>query len=68
VRLEQEAGGGVRVVVEDDGVGFEPSTVPDDRFGLEGIRQRAQLLGGEAMITSLPGRGTTVTVRLPLDR
>lgn len=68
VRIEQEDGGRVRVVVEDDGVGFEPSAVPDDRFGLEGIRQRAQLLGGEALITSLPGRGTTVTVTLPLDR
>jgi PAS domain S-box-containing protein len=68
VRLEQQAGGGVRVVVEDDGAGFDPAAVPDDRFGLEGIRQRAQLLGGEAVITSLPRRGTTVTVTLPLDR
>jgi len=68
VRLEQEPGGGVRVVVEDDGVGFETAGVPDDRFGLEGIRQRAQLLGGEATIMSRPGRGTTVTVALPLDR
>lgn len=68
VRLEQEAGGRVRVAVEDDGIGFDTAAVPDDRFGLEGIRQRAQLLGGEATIASLPGRGTTVSVTLPLNR
>jgi signal transduction histidine kinase len=41
--------------------------VADDRFGLEGIRQRAWLLGGEPLIASSPGRGTTVTVTLPIE-
>jgi len=67
VSLEQHGEHGVRIVVHDDGIGFDPNTVADDRFGLEGIRQRAWLLGGEPVITSRLGGGTTVTVTLPID-
>jgi len=62
------AGNTVRVVVEDDGIGFDPDAVPDERFGIEGIRQRARLLDGEPTIISGMDRGTTVTVTLPIDR
>jgi signal transduction histidine kinase len=64
--LEQQGARDVRIVVQDDGIGFDLTTVPDDRFGLEGIRQRARLLGGEPTITSAPGHGTSVTVTLPI--
>ena len=67
VRLDQHGTNAVRIVVQDDGVGFDPATVAEDRFGLEGIRQRALLLGGEPVLTSSPGRGTTVSVTLPLE-
>jgi signal transduction histidine kinase len=67
VRLEQHGEGAVRIVVQDDGIGFDPASVSEDRFGIEGIRQRAWLLGGEPLITSGPGRGTTVTVTLPIE-
>jgi signal transduction histidine kinase len=67
VRLEQHGQHAVRIVVQDDGVGFDPALVADDRFGLEGIRQRAWLLGGEPRIESHPGQGTTVTVMLPIE-
>jgi PAS domain S-box-containing protein len=56
----------VRVVVQDDGIGFDLAAVPDERFGIEGIRQRARLLGGEPSITSGQGQGTAVTVVLPI--
>jgi PAS domain S-box-containing protein len=59
------ADGGVRIVVEDDGRGFDPAAVPDDRFGLEGIRQRSRLLGGRPRIESAPGKGTTIEVTIP---
>lgn len=59
------AGGRLRIVVSDDGSGFDPLTVPADRFGLEGIRQRARLFGGEPRISSGPGVGTTIEVSLP---
>jgi two-component system sensor histidine kinase UhpB len=34
-------------------------------LGMLGMRERAAALGGEVLFTSAPGRGTTVTVRLP---
>ena len=67
VRLEQYGENGVQIVVQDDGIGFDLATVADDRFGIEGIRQRAWLLGGEPLITSSRGHGTTVTVTLPIE-
>lgn len=57
---------GVRVVVRDDGRGFDPAAVPEHRFGLEGIRQRCRLLGVEPRFDSAPGKGTTIEVVLPL--
>jgi PAS domain S-box-containing protein len=56
----------VHVVVADDGRGFDPSRVPEQRFGLEGIRQRGRLAGAEARIESAPGRGTTIEIDLPI--
>lgn len=68
VRIVRVLEGGeprIRVSIEDDGVGFHPADVPEDRFGLEGIRQRARLLGAEATITSEPGHGARIAVDLP---
>lgn len=56
----------VRVCVRDDGRGFDPAAVPDDRFGLEGIRQRCRLMGGEPRIETAPGAGTTIEAILPI--
>lgn len=53
------------VIVSDDGTGFDlEQTTPG--MGLENIRTRAQRAGGEAAITTTPGSGTTVRIRLPL--
>lgn len=67
ITIEQPDDTHVRIVVRDDGIGFDPQRVPLDRFGLEGIRQRARLFGSEADITSSPGAGTTIRVTLPLS-
>jgi len=58
--------GWVRVAVEDWGVGFEPSQVQGNRFGLRGIRERARLLGGRAHVDSAPGLGTCISAEFPL--
>ena len=50
----------VRLVVSDDGVGFDPALAPDDRYGLKGIRERAQLLGATLRIDARPGKGTVI--------
>jgi len=57
----------ITVRVSDDGSGFDVQAVPPDRFGLEGIRQRARLFGREAKIESRAGKGTTIEVTLPMS-
>jgi PAS domain S-box-containing protein len=56
----------LQIRVQDWGTGFSPSNVKKDRFGLEGIRQRARLLGGKVSIETAPGQGTCLDVELPL--
>jgi signal transduction histidine kinase len=55
--------GRLRLVVEDDGQGFDP-LAPTSRLGLAGIRERVELLGGRLRIESSPGAGTAVVVDL----
>lgn len=64
--LEPRGDHDIAVSIVDDGVGFDARAVPPDRFGLEGIRQRARLFGREATISSTPGQGTHIEVVLPL--
>ena len=56
----------IRLVVRDWGCGFEPGSVQEERFGLQGIRQRARLLGTIATIESAPGKGTVIVVDFPI--
>jgi PAS domain S-box-containing protein len=56
----------VRLEVQDWGFGFDPKSVGEDRFGLEGIRERTRLLGGQMEIESQPTKGTLIRVVLPL--
>ncbi len=53
--LVEKRGGSVRAIVEDDGVGFDPSAQLGERhLGLLGMRERAELLGGTLTIESAP--------------
>jgi PAS domain S-box-containing protein len=62
----ERLGDAVKITVRDEGRGFDPAAVPEDRFGLEGIRQRCRLFGAEPRITSAPGQGTTIEAVLPI--
>ena len=65
----QETDGDVVVEITDDGRGItDPERSGPASLGLLGIRERAHLLGGEVTISGIPGRGTTVTARVPLGR
>jgi signal transduction histidine kinase len=56
----------VSVFVRDRGRGFDPETVPADRKGLaESVRARMERRGGQAMIRSVLGEGTEVSLTMP---
>ena len=55
--------GRVTLVIEDDGRGFDPAR-PADGFGLQGMRERVDLLGGALEVESRAGAGTTLAVEV----
>lgn len=65
VRLERTTGG-VRLSVDDDGKGFDPST-PGNGFGLLGMRERAELVGGCFTVEGVRGSGTAVVLDIPFE-
>jgi PAS domain S-box-containing protein len=65
VSLVQE-GRSVQLTVQDWGIGFHAEAIGGDHFGLESIRQRTRLLGGQLTIQSKPGSGTLVQVVVPI--
>jgi len=68
VRLSaREEQGSLVIEVADDGRGFSPEeAVTAARFGLRGMRERAESIGADFQITSCPENGTTVRLHIPL--
>jgi two-component system, NarL family, sensor histidine kinase DevS len=62
----KEGEGAIRILVRDDGDGFDAAADTTGR-GLRGMRERIELLGGEIAVTSNPGDGTEITARVPLQ-
>ena len=62
-------GGRVRLVVEDEGAGFDLSTLGDSAqgLGLPTVRERLALVGGRLTVESAPGEGTRVTIEVPVS-
>ena len=62
----------IRMIVIDDGRGFDVGAYrnlrPETSFGLAGVTERVEIVGGRLDITSEPGRGTRAEVRIPLER
>jgi signal transduction histidine kinase len=58
--------GQILVSVTDNGRGFDPERVPDGRYGLSGMRERAELVGAHLTIQSRPADGTVVLLELPI--
>jgi signal transduction histidine kinase len=70
--IAERRGSLLRVIVEDDGRGFdaaEPAAAPHPgrRFGLRSMAERALLVDGRLEIESTPGQGTTIYLTVPLD-
>lgn len=58
----------LQVKIIDDGSGFDPAHIGKNSFGIRGIRERLELLGGELNIDSAPGLGTALHIAIPLER
>ncbi|MBL4736307.1 MAG: PAS domain S-box protein [Flavobacteriales bacterium] len=65
----------VRLMIEDDGVGFNPKTIfsgmrkkQGHGNGLGNMKNRSEILGGEILIESARSRGTTITVDFPIKK
>ena len=67
----KEEDGYLEVAISDNGQGFEPKQIQQlgpDHFGLTGMRARAQQIGASIEVSSIPGRGTDVVLRVPLGQ
>jgi two-component system, NarL family, sensor histidine kinase UhpB len=58
-------GYGTLLRIRDDGSGFDPRSSENGGLGLEGMAERARVVGGELDLRSSPGEGTSLTVRMP---
>jgi signal transduction histidine kinase len=70
VELDYTAGANVRLTICDDGHGFDIDNAPDadiGHFGLVGMRERAEKLGGKLSVRSRIGQGTEIVVEAPVD-
>jgi len=56
----------IRLVLSDEGCGFDPDRLEAPGVGLASMRERAHHLGGRFQVHSRPGKGTRITVTLPL--
>jgi PAS domain S-box-containing protein len=57
----------IHISIRDDGKGFDPAITKKRRYGLQGIHERARLLGGSAIIDTSPGKGTEIRATLPIS-
>jgi two-component system sensor kinase FixL len=64
VSLKAEETDCLVVEVTDDGCGFDPAST-NGGVGIKGMRERASLLGGAMVVSSEPGKGTSIRVRVP---
>ncbi len=65
VDLQPAPGGGARVSVRDNGIGFDTTVPRLARHGLIGMRYRVEAEGGTMTLESAPGKGTLIEAVLP---
>jgi signal transduction histidine kinase len=66
ITLRDLEDGAIELAIVDDGVGFDPAAPHPGHYGVVGIREQAQMIGAELVLSSAPGAGARVEVRLPV--
>jgi signal transduction histidine kinase len=69
VRILLESNGTAMIArIEDDGLGFEPSRPRGgEGWGLVGMRERVNLIGGKVEVSTAPGSGTKIVITIPVE-
>ncbi|MGE3776173.1 MAG: PAS domain-containing sensor histidine kinase [Pirellulaceae bacterium] len=57
----------IKLEIRDQGSGFSVAKVPQGRYGLEGMRERARVFSGKLAIYASPGQGTRIVVTVPIE-
>ncbi|RBP45154.1 signal transduction histidine kinase [Roseimicrobium gellanilyticum] len=65
--LVEVKGGALKVTIDDNGRGFDTAASSNSGFGLNNLRERARRIGGSCAFESDTGKGTTVTITVPLQ-
>jgi PAS domain S-box-containing protein len=68
--VARRLGSSILISVEDEGAGFDPTVLETDGttgLGLAAVRERLELVGGDVMVASEPGHGTSVTIVIPAE-
>lgn len=55
----------VTLVIEDDGIGFEPDKITYKNFGIKGMKERVEMLDGQFNLSTKVGFGTKITIKVP---
>jgi len=58
----------LKVIIRDNGQGFDPEKVESGHYGLLGLKERTRLLGGTLEVISQSGKGTSLTMIVPLEQ
>jgi signal transduction histidine kinase len=67
VRVNAEVSdGSLRITIIDNGRGFRPEETSGEGLGVQGMKERARLLGGDLFVSSEPSGGTQVQLEVPL--
>lgn len=56
----------INISIKDDGIGFNPQTTKQNSFGLIGMKERVDLLGGEMNLNSVEKQGTRIMFKIPI--
>ncbi|MFP5436259.1 MAG: ATP-binding protein [Bacteroidia bacterium] len=56
----------INIIIEDNGVGFNPESIQPDGMGLDAIKKKIAQLNGTLEIDSTPGKGTTIIIDIPV--
>jgi len=67
IALHTAQEGTLELRIKDDGVGFDPTSIPEGHYGLVGLREQAELIGAQLSIDSKANEGTSVSIILPMS-